>query len=627
MLSQIFGAKGILSKKLPYFEWRPSQLIMAEKVREALVEGKKVIIEAGTGTGKTLAYVIPAILSGKKVVISTGTKSLQNQLFYKDIPLVEKILNEKPKVVYLKGRRNYLCLWRFNQLISQKLPISKSKEIKILNQWLKITKTGDIAETPFSPEWSGWFELTASTEQCLGQKCPFWHECFITKMKISAQRAQLIIVNHYLFMADLAIREKGYGQVIPFYEAVIFDEAHQLEEIVSEYFGFQVSNFRIAELIYDINLLFEDKDIKKRLNILKEKSDKFFKTFGHLKGKESLNQVMSLLIINKGIYVLKNLLDELMDIIHKVNTFLDIKENLKERVDKIKKELNFIFAQSDPNYAYWVERRKRSIVFGCSPLKVDLILKEHLYSSIKSIVFTSATLNTGDNFSFFKERLGLSYYTEGLILPSPFDYKNQALLYLPPSMPDPNSVDFLQAAAKEIIKILKITKGRALVLFTNLQTMKEIYDKVVSKIPFNVIIQGEQSSPKLLEIFKSDIHSVLFATATFWEGIDIPGEALSCVIIDRLPFAVPDDPLIKARIEFIRKMGKNPFWSYQVPQAIISLKQGLGRLIRHRQDKGLLAVLDPRLYTRSYGSYFLKNLPPCRITRDLKDVAKFFESI
>jgi len=629
ILSKIFAPKGLLFQKLPNFEWRPCQLEMAVKVSQAITEKKTVIIEAGTGTGKTLAYVIPAILSGKKVVISTGTKGLQDQLFYKDIPLIKKILRKDFKAVYLKGRRNYLCLWRFNQALKSNL-LEETKEIKALKDWLKQTNIGDIAEAPLPPEWPGWQEFTSSTEQCLGQTCPFWDKCFITKTRLEAQKAPLIIVNHHLFMADLAVRDRGYTQVIPSYEAVIFDEAHKLEEIVSEYFGYQVSNYRIAELIRDIRAIYKTlpEKVIQVLSKLQQQNEHFFALFNHIKNRESLNQVASSFLLSEG-NALKKALNRLEEVIHVIfqnSLFEETEKNLKQRIRDIKKELEFICAMKESDYAYWVEKKKRNIVIGCSPIRVDVILQKRLYPFIKTIIFTSATLNTGDNFSFFKNRLGLPSDTEGLILPSPFDFKHQALLYLPPQIPEPNEPGFLDAVVKEIIKILRISQGRALVLFTSIQNMQQVYQRVAPQAPFRSLMQGELSIAKMLKVFKKDIHSVIFATASFWEGIDVPGEALSCVIIDRLPFAVPDDPLIKARIDWFRKIGKKPFWEYQVPQAIISLRQGLGRLIRHRQDRGVLVIFDPRLYTKSYGQYFLKNLPSCPITRNIKDVEAFFKT-
>lgn len=623
MLSKVFGPQGILAKKLPNFEWRPQQLEMANRVSQAL-EGDKIIIEAGTGTGKTFAYLIPAFLMRKRVVISTGTKSLQDQLFHKDIPLIEKILGESLRAIYLKGRRNYLCLWRWQQKCQGRLFLEQDGHFKALKNWLEQTKTGDIAESPLSPEWPGWIELTASAEQCLGQNCPLWHDCFITRLRLEAQKAQLIIVNHYLFMADLALKEKG-GQVIPRYEAVIFDEAHQLEETVSEYFGFQVSNFRIEELLQDVRGLYGGgltAGMAKVVQDIQEKSKRFFGLFAHTKGRETLSQIITPSLLREQGEIMRKAIDNLEEFIHKANTSSEIKEHLKERMRRIKNELSFICTMADPNYAYWAEKQK----IGCSPVRADLILQEKFYPLVKSVVFTSATLNTGDDFAFFKARLGLSQETEGITLPSPFNYREQALLYLPSSMPDPNTPAFPAAAAREILRLVQLSQGRALILFTSIQNMKEIYQIVAAQLPYQAFMQGEYAPHKLLAMFKQDVHSVLFATASFWEGIDVPGEALSCVIIDRLPFAVPEAPLVKARTEVLRQMGKNPFWDYQIPQAIITLKQGLGRLIRHSQDRGVMAILDPRLRTKSYGKRFLNNLPPCKVTQDLKDVANFFKS-
>jgi ATP-dependent DNA helicase DinG len=629
MLVKIFGLNGLLSKGLSNFEWRPSQLKMAIRVFKAIEEEMMLVVEAGPGTGKTFAYLIPAILNSKKTIISTGTKGLQDQLFYRDIPLIEKILGKSLDVVYLKGRRNYLCILRFRDALRNQMLLEQTQQMEILKDWLKRTIIGDVAEAAIPPEWPGWLELTASTEQCLGQNCPFYSECFITKARIKAQKAQLLIVNHHLFMADLALRDRGCGQVIPRAETVIFDEAHQLEDIVSEYFGFQVSDYRIAQLIRDIYRLYGkelENQVAKVIFLLQERNKRFFNIFAHVEGKQSLNQVISSSLLKGEMQILREALEKLEEIIYKTNSFEVINEHLRKRMKNIKNSLDFICILKDPDYAYWVENKKRSIAIGCSPLRVDLILREKFYPPLKGVIFTSATLDTGDNFRFFKTRLGLSIEIETLMLACSFDWRKQSLLYLPPKMPDPNENCFLEAAQKEIIKILNLSKGRALILFTSIKNMQEIYKNVAPKISFRTLLQGETSPKKILEIFKKDIHSVLFATATFWEGIDVPGEALSCLIIDRLPFAVPEDPIIKARLNVLKKEKKNPFWQYQLPQAIITLKQGLGRLIRHSHDRGLLTIFDPRLYTKSYGQYFLKNLPSCQITQDIKDVEMFFKT-
>ncbi len=615
-----------MAQRLPHYEWRPSQLEMAQRVAEAIEKRQFLVVEAGTGTGKTFAYLIPSILSGKKIVISTGTKSLQDQLFHKDIPLLAKILGQTPSVAYLKGRRNYLCLFRWHRRGQGR--IMQTSEYEQIARWLEKTQTGDISELELPPDWPGWSDLTATTEQCLGQKCPFWNDCFITMMKTWAKKASLILVNHHLFMADLALKKRGHGWVIPPYEGVCFDEAHQLEEVVSSYFGLQVSNARIKEFLRDTKSSFTylTPEVNKCLKDVEEKSRHFFKeVLGRVRGRVSLRDVLEPRLLEQNLSSLFQSLERLLTFIRKDKMDSEIRENLEMRLSEIVSDLKFVSQMSDEDYVYWVEKRQKSVSMGCSPIRADLILQEILYPKVKCLIFTSATLNAGDNFAFFKSRLGLPPETSGVVLGSPFNYQHQTLLYLPPRMPDPNTKEFIPKASQEIIKILKASQGRALVLFTSIKAMQETYQLVKPHLPYQMFIQGEHSAPHLLNMFKTDIHSVLFATASFWEGIDVPGEALSCVIIDRLPFSVPEDPLVKAKAEVLERQGKSAFWHYQLPQAILALKQGLGRLIRHQNDRGILAILDPRVEAKGYGRKFLENLPDCQITKDLKDVEAFFK--
>ncbi|HYJ85926.1 MAG TPA: ATP-dependent DNA helicase [Pyrinomonadaceae bacterium] len=648
-MNEIFGPEGLISQSHPDYEHRPGQIQMAQAVMRAFEERRHLIVEAGTGTGKTLAYLVPAVaaaLGGRgRVIISTGTKNLQEQLMEKDIPFLQGVLPKSFKAAYMKGRNNYVCLNRLGRAESSPV-LEGLDEVDYFDEvthWAKASEVGDRAELANLPEWlSFWRHIDARSETCIGQKCVDFDPCFITRMRNRAQDADIVVVNHHLFFADLALRNSMYGSVLPDYSAVILDEAHLIEDVASEYFGAQVSNYQIDDLIRDISAVpFEDagadREITKTSARVMRLADNFWMGFRDGRGEEGRFPIIPGSFARRNgdgemeatplgdLYVsfdgalarLETTLDALKDKPAEV-------ENLVRRIRQIKFDLQFIVTGQDKKFVYWTERRGRGFFLRASPIDVSAILEDKLFEKIDTVVLTSATLSSAGNFSFIRERLGLDT-ADDLIAESTFDYPTQALLYLPPKMPDPRSREWAAAAAAEVVKIVNATEGRAFVLSTSLKGMQSLYDLAMPEIEYPCLLQGTASKGRLLERFKQTQNAVLFATSSFWQGVDVRGEQLSCVIIDKIPFAVPTDPIVAARQRYIEDEGGSSFFEYSVPQAIITLKQGLGRLIRSTTDKGVLAVLDPRLTTKSYGRLFLKSLPACRVTSRIEDIATIFD--
>jgi ATP-dependent DNA helicase DinG len=650
-MEEIFGRGGLIARAHPDYEYRPGQIQMAEAVLRAFEERRHLLVEAGTGTGKTLAYLVPTIAAatarGERVIISTGTKNLQEQLMGKDIPFLQRVLPKKFTAAYMKGRNNYACLQRIKR--AESAPILDGLDdidyFDEVRRWARDSQTGDRAELTGLPEnLSFWRHIDARSEICLGQKCPDYDPCFITRMRQRAQDSDIVIVNHHLFFADLALRGGEYGQVLPDYGAVIFDEAHAIEDVAAEYFGHQVSSYQVEDLLRDLQLVpvmeaDANKELTRAGGRVARFSERFWHGFQETRGEEGRAPILP------GTFARKNTRGEieatalgdsylsLDGALGRMETTLDALreqppevETLIRRIREVRFGLEFIVAGDDKRYVYWMERRGRGMFLRASPIDVSTLLQDKLFERVETVVMTSATLASAGTFTFARERLGLNdEKTDELIAPSSYDYQNHSVLYLPPRMPDPRSPQWAEAAAAEVLRILEVTNGRAFVLSTSLSGMRSLYERVAPQVDFPCLMQGTASKTGLLDKFRTTPQAVLFATSSFWQGVDVRGDALSCVIIDKLPFAVPSDPIVAARQRFIEDAGGSSFYEYSVPQAIISLKQGLGRLIRSATDRGVLSVLDPRLRTQAYGRQFIKSLPPCRVTSNLDEVARVFD--
>ncbi|HEV3220226.1 MAG TPA: ATP-dependent DNA helicase [Candidatus Acidoferrales bacterium] len=633
-IHQIFGPGGMLAKCMPQgYEHRRSQLEMAEILEQAFREKRHAIVEAGTGTGKTLAYLIPAIRSGRCVVISTATKSLQEQLFSKDIPFLQKHFARKLKVAVMKGRNNFLCRQKVHWMEGQ--PSLKGlDEVDWFTQiadWEKLTETGDRAELNFLPDDAElWHRLDARRDACTGQKCPEFGQCFITQMHQRAADADIIIVNHHLFFADLALRQDDFGSILPEYAAVIFDEAHEIEDIAGDYFGRAISNYRFEELARDAEQALRmtragAASLLRRVTRIRERSRTFFELFPGREGRSPFDRAEREQFIERNREAYDTLLQSLKSLETEIAALPGKPEeliNIARRGFELRGETEFLMESSEHNYVYWMERRNKGVFLAATPIDVSGILREQLFDRFETVVLTSATLAVAGRFDFLKQRLGITSALER-VLPTEFDYKKQALLYVPPKIPDVRDAGFAGKAAEEIAALLEITEGRAFCLFTSYSQMNEIYGRVRQLVDFPLLLQGSAPRPALLEKFRNTPNAVLFATASFWQGVDVPGEQLSCVIVDKLPFAVPSDPVIAARVRALQEEGRNAFAEYQVPEAVLALKQGFGRLIRSRSDRGILAILDSRIERMSYGKIFIASLPGYSTTRDIAEVARF----
>lgn len=710
-VDQAFTSDGSLARTLPAFEPRPGQRTMAAAVAGVIADGGVLMAEAGTGTGKTLAYLVPAILSGKRALVSTGTKNLQEQIFSKDVPLLRRALGRSFSATYMKGRANYLCLHRFEQ-VRQEPPTHAAERIArtLIEDWLERTQTGDRAEIDELPDdYPGWSEIAATTENCLGSDCPQFGDCFITKMRQRAAESDVVIVNHHLLCADASVRHHSFGEVIPECHVLVVDEAHQLEEVATQYFGVAISNYRTDELVTDAERSLRTQlvidrvaggEITLAIERIKTTSRAFFDDLrwkrpppGESPSSGERTQAKALpwdgsgspRLVRKGgsgeaggeskaradspaedaavqeaqrraaqaifgnppqpgaglfderVRLTAETLDgaaenglhfiEAVDALEgAIKLLREANEDLQtigKRAAELRDQLRFLLRVDDPAFVYFLEIRGHGVHLKASPIDVSSILRELIIGRMHATVFTSATLAVNNSFGYMRARLGVTR-AEEVRLPSEFDYRTQSLLYLPRRMPEPRDPLFTSRVGDEVIEILKRTEGRAFVLFTSHAAMRTIDARVAAALPYPRFVQGTAPRGVLLDRFRRTSNAVLLATSSFWQGVDVVGDALSCVIIDKLPFAAPGDPITAARIDAINARGGDAFGTYQVPVAILTLLQGIGRLLRHRTDRGVLAILDPRLQTMGYGRRFLASLPPAPITRRLEDIERFF---
>lgn len=633
-ISNIFSVNGELSQTIKGFRPRTEQIEMAHAVGESIQNKSSLIIEAGTGTGKTFAYLAPALVFGKKTIISTGSKNLQDQLFNRDLPAIKKALNFTGKIALLKGRANYLCLERLDQVIAQGVLGDKSvlAELSKVRKWNNSTKTGDFTEcielaedSPIIPQ------LTSTAESCLGTDCPNYSECYVASARKKSLNADLVVVNHHLFFADMAVKESGFGELIPNAEVIIFDEAHQLPDIASQYFGQSLTSRQLFDLCKDINIVYrtELKDMQ-QLGTTSDTLLKVVQDFRLLLGNGSnvrgnWRELYTQSAVKKSFELLQEKIDFLAEVIKLALGRSQTLDSIFERVESIKIQLKRLSETNIVGYCYWYEGNGRQFGLHITPLTVADKFGAQLEAKEAAWIFTSATLEVGGTFNHFCQLLGIENATQK-ILPSPFNYSEQSLLCVPRYLPNTNQTNTLSSLGEMLLPVIEANKGRCFVLCTSYSMMRGLAEYFREKSNLSILLQGETSKGKLLEQFIKETHSVLVATSSFWEGVDVRGDALSLVIIDKLPFTAPDEPLLKARIEDCRLQGGDPFNDIQIPEAVITLKQGVGRLIRDVTDRGVVIICDNRLVMRNYGETFLKSLPNSSRTRDLNKVIQFLQN-
>jgi ATP-dependent DNA helicase DinG len=654
-IALMFADGGPLARALTGFEARDGQRQMAAAVAAVIERGGTLLAEAGTGTGKTLAYLIPAILSRQRVLVSTGTKNLQEQIFFKDLPTLNDALGVPFTATLMKGRSNYLCLHRFQSFEAEESNglferPEKAVFLPVIQQWARTTKTGDRAELRDLPEdLPLWKEISAEADTCLGTECPRYGDCYITLMRQRAAESDVVIVNHHLLCADASVRKSAYGEVIPSCTTLVVDEAHQLEDVATQYFGVAFSNYRVDDLVRDAQRVlatssFEPQQaetLARALTRVSMHAHGFFTglSLGRVSSAnearvrytaeafgEHSADALTLIRSLDGLEATLALLQQ--PPAGEPGAMVDPDETLatlQRRAGELRNDLRFLMRADDPDFVFYVETRgKGGFFLRASPIDVSRIVREALFDRYRTVVLTSATLAVDGSFSYVKGRLGLRDADE-IRVASEFDFRRQALLYLPRQMPPPKSPSFVEAVARETISLVTHSQGRAFVLFTSYKVMHAVRPFVEMAVPYPVLVQGTAPRSALIDDFRAAGNAVLLATSSFWQGVDVVGNALSCVVIDKLPFASPGDPVTSARIDAITARGGDAFADYQVPLAILALQQGLGRLIRHRADRGVLAVLDPRLRTMGYGRRFLASLPPAPVTYDLSAVGQFFK--
>ena len=632
--ADLLSAEGVFASALEGFRARSGQQALSAAIEKVMARKQVLIAEAGTGIGKTFAYLVPAIISGNKVIISTGTRHLQDQLFHNDIPRVKKALNVDLPCALLKGRANYLCPYRLD-IAHQQAWISRetASHLSLVREWAKQTRSGDVAEiSEISEDAQVWPMITSTTDNCLGSDCPEWSECYVVKARKLAQEADIVVVNHHLLLADMAIKEEGFGELLPAAESFIIDEAHQLPEVASRFFGKGCSSRQINNLMTD-SIAEQLKDapdmqsIRDACDELKTRTAQFRLALGADRQRDAWLKIM-----HKP--ALQSARESLLEALHELQEELHIAAERGKGLEQCYGRCSELYqafkdygnrGADEQTFIYWYETFSKGFVLHATPMDVAALFKQQRDALPGSWVFTSATLEVGHDFSHFASRLGLEEYQQGN-WNSPFDYQQQSLLYLPDDLPDPSRFDYTEKLIQRAIPVLQASQGRAFLLFTSYRAMHEASRLLEKKLDYPILIQGSLPRHQLLQKFRQLGNAVLLGTASFWEGVDVRGEALSCVIIDKLPFASPGDPVMQARLDGIRKQGGNPFMDYQLPQAVITLKQGAGRLIRDMNDYGVLMIADRRIKDKPYGRVFLQSLPDMPVSRRLQDVQAFYDS-
>jgi ATP-dependent DNA helicase DinG len=633
-VTTLLGAEGRFAELIPGFRCREPQLQMAQAIEDALDRKASLVVEAETGTGKTLAYLVPALLADGPTIVSTGTKSLQEQLFFRDLPAVIKTLGIQRRVALLKGRANYLCPYRMSLHLEEARFLTRetAEQMQIVARWAALTKTGDVAELKEIPEDAPvWPWVTSTVENCLGQDCPRATECPVLKVRQQAQEADLVVVNHHLFFADAALKEGGVSDLLPSAKTVIFDEAHQLPDIAAAFFGTTLTARQIQELGRDT--LQEAGQCAMDLiatNQCVAALERAVADFRMALGEQGRRETWRLVSDQKAVVdagdALVECLEALAELLQPMARSSRGLDSAWRRAEAQQLALQRFLSATDPQQVFWFETFKRSFVLHATPLSVAEPFGAHRKRNPCSWVFTSATLSVAGNFSHFVDRLGLGDATT-LRLESPFDFRRQAVLYVPEDLPEPATPDYTSRLAEIMVPVINAAGGRTFFLFTSHRALREAAEYLRSRLDFPLLVQGESGRRQLLDEFRDKGNAVLLGTASFWEGIDVRGEALSCVIIDKLPFGSPGDPVVAARIDRIRDEGGNPFRDYQLPQAVLTLRQGAGRLIRDTDDYGVLVLADPRLIQKSYGKTFLNSLPGMTRTRKLEVIQRFFTMI
>ncbi|PSV40767.1 ATP-dependent DNA helicase [Photobacterium sp. GB-210] len=636
MITKFFASGGALDKAIPGFQARQPQIDMANAVADAIKSESQLVVEAGTGTGKTFAYVIPALLSGKKTIISTGSKNLQEQLFHRDLPLMADAIGFTGRVALLKGRSNYLCIDRLNRQVIESHDVESDPtlltQLVKIRQWSSSSKSGDFGECEDVAEDSPVIPLITSTnDNCLGRECPSYDDCFVVKARRKAMEADVVVVNHHLFLADLAIKETGFGELIPEAEVFIFDEAHQMPDIASQYFGQSLTSRQLIELAKDIDIGYRTeardmRQLQKTADRLQQAAFEMRIILGDPGFRGNWREASQTPAVQRELTRLSDALDLTYDVLKLALGRSQLLDTAFERAATLKAKLKRVSDTAITGYSYWYECTPRQFSLNITPLSVADKFKEQMAEQKGAWIFTSATLAVDENFTHFSHRLGLEPKQQ-FSLESPFDYNEQALLCVPRHLPEPNSYGLANKLVDMLAPVIEANNGRCFFLCTSHQMVRDLAEGFREKLSLPVLAQGETTKQKLLNEYLAHGNALLVATGAFWEGIDVRGQALSCVIIDKLPFTAPDDPLLKARIEDCRMRGGDPFADVQVPDAVITLKQGVGRLIRDTKDKGVLIICDNRLVTRHYGAVFLRSLPPIPRTRSVEGVSDFLSTI